>query len=110
MGQIFLRTTRRRILLVLAVVPIAIFKNGLRIVTLSLLGNYVHEAILSSLLHRKGGIPFMILAVILLSLVVLGLRKSEKHAVSGESPDSAIKSLPKGGDAHLIGTVKFRQS
>jgi hypothetical protein len=70
----------------------------------------VHEAILSSLLHRKGGIPFMILAVILLSFVVLGLRKSEKQAVSGESPDSAIKSLPKGGDAHLIGNVKFRQS
>jgi hypothetical protein len=28
----------------------------------------------------------MILAVILLSFVVLGLRKSEKHAVSGEPP------------------------
>ena len=99
MGQIFLRTTQRRILLVLAVVPIAIFKNGLRIVTLSLLGNYVHEDILSSTLHRKGGIPFMILAVVLLSIVVLGLRKSEKHAASGGSPDSATKSLPEGGDA-----------
>ena len=99
MGQFFLKTTSRKILLVLAVVPITIFKNGLRIVTLALLGNYVHASILSSNLHRKGGIPFMILAVILLSIVVRWLRKSERHAASGDSPVSAIKSLPEGGDA-----------
>jgi exosortase len=103
MGQFFLKTTRHRILLMLAVLPIAIFKNGLRIVTLSLLGNYVHEAIISSILHRKGGYPFMVLAVIMLSIVILGLRKSEKHAVSKKSPDAAIKSLPKGGDVRPIG-------
>ena len=103
MGQFFLKTTGRRILLVLAVVPIAIFKNGLRIVILSLLGNYVHEDILTSALHRQGGISFMILAVIMLSFVVLGLRKSEKHAVSGPSLDAATLSLSKGGDTRPIG-------
>jgi hypothetical protein len=41
--------------------------------------------------------------VIMLSIVVLGLRKSEKHAVSKKSPDAAIKSLPKGGDVRPIG-------
>lgn len=99
MGQFFLKTTSRKILLVLAVVPITIFKNGLRIVTLALLGNYVHPSILSSNLHHQGGIPFMILAVILLSIVVRWLRNSENRAVSGESLNSAIKSLPKGGNA-----------
>jgi hypothetical protein len=63
----------------------------------------VHEAIISSILHRKGGYPFMVLAVIMLSIVILGLRKSEKHAVSKKSPDAAIKSLPKGGDVRPIG-------
>jgi exosortase len=99
MGQFFLKTTSRRILLVLAVVPISIFKNGLRIVTLSLLGNYVSPSILSSNLHRQGGIPFMILAVILLSIVVRWLRKSDKHAASGDSPVSANTFSRKGGDA-----------
>jgi exosortase len=103
MGQFFFKTTSRKILLVLAVVPIAIFKNWLRIVNLSLLGNYVHASILSSNLHRQGGIPFMILAVILLSIVILGLRKSEKHAVSGQSSDATNPSLTKGGDARPIG-------
>lgn len=102
MGQIFLRATRSKILLMLTVVPIAIFGNGLRIVTLSLLGNYVHEAIISSILHSRGGYPFMVLKVIMLSIVILGLRKSETHAVSGESPDTAIKSLTKGGDARPV--------
>jgi len=86
MGQFFLDTTSRRILLVLAVVPITIFKNGLRIVTLALLGNYVSPSILSSDLHRQGGIPFMILAVILLSIVVRWLRKSENRAAAGNIP------------------------
>lgn len=103
MGQFFLKTTSRKSLLVLVVLPIAIFKNGLRIVTLSLLGNYVHEDILSSTLHRQGGIPFMILAVILLTIVILGLRKSEKHVVCGPSPDLKFQSMPKGGDARPIG-------
>jgi exosortase/archaeosortase family protein len=68
------------------VVPITIFKNGLRIVTLSLLGNYVSPSILSSDLHRQGGIPFMILAVILLSIVVRWLRNSENRAAAGKIP------------------------
>jgi exosortase len=103
MGQFFLKTTSRKVLLVLAVVPITIFKNGLRIATLSLLGNYVHEDILTSALHSRGGIPFMILAVILLSVVILGLRKSETHVIGGLRPDSKIQPQPKGGDARPVG-------
>lgn len=99
MGQFFLKKTTHKILLVLAVVPITIFKNGLRIVTLSLLGNYVHASILSSNLHRRGGIPFMILAVILLSIVTRWIAKSEKRAVSREPPSLVKAFSRKGGHA-----------
>lgn len=85
-SQLYLKTPTRRALLILSVIPITIFKNGLRIVTLALLGNYVHEAILSSDLHRRGGIPFMIVAVILLSVVVKWLQKTENHTLPVEIP------------------------
>lgn len=79
-GQLFLKTPVQRAILALLVLPLTIFKNSLRIVTLTLLGNYVNEAILSSTLHRQGGIPFMIIAVILLAFVVRWLRYTEEHA------------------------------
>ncbi|MFX0201128.1 MAG: exosortase/archaeosortase family protein, partial [Candidatus Hodarchaeota archaeon] len=40
-GQLFLKTGWKKIVLSLSIFPITIFKNGLRVVTLSLLGVYV---------------------------------------------------------------------
>ncbi|MBM4308657.1 MAG: hypothetical protein FJ123_18170, partial [Deltaproteobacteria bacterium] len=57
---------------------ITIFKNGLRIVSLTLLGVYVDPAILSSDLHRRGGIPFFIVALVVMAPVLLFLIKTEK--------------------------------
>jgi exosortase len=77
-GQFFLRTGWKKVVLALSVFPITILKNGLRIVTLSLLGAYVDPRILGSQLHRSGGIPFFFLALMLLAPVIWGLRKSER--------------------------------
>lgn len=77
-GHVFLKGTMKRLLLALSAIPIAIFKNGLRIVTLSLLGTYVDERILSSSLHKQGGIPFFVLALALLAPIVCLLRRFEK--------------------------------
>lgn len=79
-GHVFLKGTMKRFILALSAIPIAIFKNGLRIVTLSLLGNYVDERILSSSLHKQGGIPFFVLALALLAPIVCLLRRFEKDA------------------------------
>jgi exosortase len=76
-GQLFLRTGWKRVVLALSIFPITVFKNGLRIVTLSLLGTYVDPRILDSELHKSGGIPFFILALALLAPVLWVLRKSE---------------------------------
>lgn len=76
-GQLFLKSASRKIVLALVIIPITIFKNGLRIVTLSLLGVYVDQNILSSALHKKGGIPFFFLSLIFLGAILWLLRRSE---------------------------------
>lgn len=77
-GYMFLKSYWKRIFLVICAVLIAMFKNGIRILTLSLLGNYVDPRILESSLHREGGIPFFIVALLLLAPILFFLRRSEK--------------------------------
>lgn len=77
-GQLFLRSRWKKILLVLSVFPITIFKNGLRIAVLSLLGNYVDPGILDGELHKSGGIPFFVLALVFLAPVLFWLKRTEK--------------------------------
>jgi exosortase len=77
-GYMFLKSYWKIIFLVICAVLIAMLKNGIRIFTLSLLGNYVDPRILSSSLHREGGIPFFILGLLLLAPILIFLRRSEK--------------------------------
>ena len=68
----------RSIFLVICAVIIAMLKNGIRILTLSLMGNYVDPRILQSDLHREGGIPFFIVALLLMAPILFFLIRSEK--------------------------------
>jgi exosortase len=77
-GQLFLHSNWKRLILVLSIFPVTVFKNGLRIVSLSLLGAYVDPRILGSELHKSGGIPFFIVALLLLAPVLWYLVKLEK--------------------------------
>ncbi len=78
-GHFYLDSFWRKVVLLLAVFPIAILKNGLRITVLSVLGAYVDPSFLTdSIIHRKGGIPFFVVALSLLFPVVWFLRRSEK--------------------------------
>jgi exosortase len=79
MGHLFLSSWRRKFVLSLCVLPITIVKNAIRIVTLSLFGVYVDPRILESALHRRGGIPFFIVALSLLGIVLWFLRRSESR-------------------------------
>jgi exosortase len=76
-GNYFLRSGWSRIILLLFVIPIAIFKNGIRIAVLSLIGAHVDERILQSDLHRKGGILFFVIALILIGVVIELLKRTE---------------------------------
>jgi exosortase len=77
-GQLFLKSTWRKLLLCAVVVPVAIFKNGLRIMALSTLTIYVNPAFLYGNLHRRGGIVFFAIALCPLILLLAILQKGEK--------------------------------
>src|SRR5262249_27835244 len=57
-GRLFLRSGVKSVILLLASIPVLLFKNGLRIAVLSFLAVHYDQRILTSQLHREGGIPF----------------------------------------------------
>ena len=77
-GYLFLTTLWKKIVLVFAALVIALFKNGIRIVALTLMGTYVDSRWLThSSLHTDGGILFFIFALLLLFPVLYVLRKGD---------------------------------
>ena len=78
-GQLFLKTWQGRVILSLCVFPITIFKNSLRIATITLLASYVDPVFVEShWIHRAGGKPFFIIALLFLLPIMLLLKRSEK--------------------------------
>jgi exosortase len=76
---LFLKTGWKRLILISAAVPLAVIKNGLRIVTLTLFAIYVDSSILiDSALHERGGILFFLIALIPFALILWILEKSER--------------------------------
>jgi len=67
-------------LAVISSVPIAILRNALRIVSLSVIGVYIDERIFKSNLHNiQGGILFFSLALVLLWAVISLLKRIENN-------------------------------
>jgi exosortase len=61
-----------------------ILKNGIRIVTLTLLAMYVDPSFLFGKLHRDGGIVFFLLGLLLLLPILLLLQRGEALALAGK--------------------------
>jgi exosortase len=79
-AHLVLRTNWRKLVFVLVSVPMAMLKNTIRIVVLSLLAIHVDKRWLTgSELHRDGGILFFILALLLLFPILWLLKRSEKR-------------------------------
>jgi exosortase len=82
-AYLMLKTTWKRALLVLLAIPLAMFKNAIRIVALSLLAIHIDTRILTnSTLHNDGGILFFLLALLIMMPLLLILRKSESNRIS----------------------------
>jgi exosortase len=79
-GHMFLGTSWKKVLLVLLAIPLTMFKNGIRITTLSLLSIHVDPRFIQSSLHREGGIPFFVLALCLMAPILFWLRRSDVKA------------------------------
>ena len=63
-GHMFLTSAWKKALLALAVIPLTIVKNGIRIVSLTLLAVHVNPSFLTGQLHHEGGIVFFVLALL----------------------------------------------
>lgn len=80
-GHLFLKTGWQKVILALFVFPITVFKNSIRITTLTALAIYVDEKFITqSFLHHSGGFIFYIPALLLLGAVVWYFRKSEQKS------------------------------
>jgi exosortase len=76
-GHLYLRRGWSKALLLGSILPVTILKNGIRIVTLSLLTIHVDPAFLHGRLHHDGGVLFFLLALGLVAPVLVLLRRSE---------------------------------
>ena len=78
-AHLCLRSVWTKTVLILATLPLLIVKNGIRIVTLSLLSMYVDPGFLTGRLHHQGGVVFFLLALVLLASLLWLLQKPEGH-------------------------------
>jgi exosortase len=102
-GHVFLQSNWRRLSFSLFTVPVVIFKNAVRIVTISCLGVYVDAGFLHGRLHRYGGLPFSLISLAILLPLLFALQKSEIYPTKRRSVDAEQRqSVPE--ETH-IGTV-----
>lgn len=99
-GYLGLQSPKRRALLVLIAIPLSVFKNGVRIVTLTLLSLYVNPGFLYGRLHHQGGFVFFAIAVVLLWPALVLLARGERQPVpSGRSRAATSAPGSSGGQA-----------
>ena len=78
-ANLFLKTPWRRLALVAFVIPLAILRNGFRILVIGLLCVNAGPQMIHSLIHRRGGPLFFMLSLIPFFLVLWWLRKGDVH-------------------------------
>jgi exosortase len=76
-GHVYLRSGWKKAILVVTVLPLALVKNAIRIVSLTLLATYVNPSFLRGHLHNEGGIVFFLLSLGLVTPLLVLLRNSE---------------------------------
>lgn len=85
LGHFWCRSAWKKGLLVLVVYPIISFTNGLRMFVLAVLAVYVNPAFFHGSLHRKGGILFFALGLLILMMLGKLLRGSLEGSVAGRN-------------------------
>lgn len=86
-GHLFLRTAWKKIAVIVCGIALMLVKNGVRIVTLSLLALYVDPGFLFGRLHSEGGGLFFLLALLLLTPFFLALRRPDDALVRPVHPE-----------------------
>ena len=74
----FLRRPRNRTLFILAVIPLAILRNGFRVFTIGELCVHIGPHMIDSPIHHRGGPLFFALSLIPLFILLVFLQRSER--------------------------------
>jgi len=85
LAHLFLHAWWRKLLLVLAVIPLSVLKNAIRIFTIAELGTRVDPGFLDGRLHHNGGVVFLSLALLLVISLLWFLRRGDSGAVQNRS-------------------------
>jgi exosortase C (VPDSG-CTERM-specific) len=86
-SYLFLRSPVRRFILVAAIIPLGLLRNGVRILTIALLCVHIGPQMIHSVIHRRGGPVFFVISLIPLFILLWWLRRGEeKSRVSVRRP------------------------
>ena len=77
-GHFFLRSPGKRVLLSLAVIPLALLRNGFRVFTIGELCVHISPDMIHSYIHRQGGPIFFALSLIPFALLLVLLRRWDR--------------------------------
>ena len=78
-GNLFLKSTWRRAVLVCFVIPLGILRNGFRVFVIGTLCVHFGPQMIHSIIHRRGGPIFFALSLIPLFLLLWWLRRGEER-------------------------------
>ncbi len=78
-GYFMLKRPWSRFVLILLLFPMSVLKNGIRIVTLTLLSIHVDPGFLDGDLHHDGGIVFFLIALVIMAVIIKGLQVVERR-------------------------------
>lgn len=95
LAHVLLRSTWRKVIVVLIAIPLSLAKNAVRIFTIATLGTQVDPGFLTGHLHHDGGVVFFGLTLGVILLVIWRLRRTE--ATAWNMPKRQIeKAIPVG--------------
>lgn len=89
-GQMLLRRPAHRVILCLAVIPLALLRNGFRVFVIGELCVHVGPQMIDSPIHHRGGPLFFVLSLVPFFLLLYFLRRSETAGVAVPLPQSGI--------------------
>jgi exosortase C (VPDSG-CTERM-specific) len=84
-GYFFLRSATRRWILALAVIPLALLRNGFRVFVIGELCVHISPDMIDSYIHHHGGPIFFVLSLIPFFLLLFFLLKADRRASNAET-------------------------
>jgi exosortase C (VPDSG-CTERM-specific) len=91
-GYFFLRSPTRRWILALAVIPLALLRNGFRVFVIGELCVHISPDMIDSYIHHHGGPIFFVLSLVPFFLLLLFLLKADRRSGKTKTASAASRA------------------